>query len=95
MKAIMITYNQVLNAAIVALLDELDLRGFTRWTDVEGRGSDTGEPHLGTHIWPALNQAMLCVVADEAVDPLLEGLQKIDPRDRGLRAFVWPIESAI
>ena len=97
MKSILIVYNQVLQPDLMDLLDELEVRGFTRWTDVEGRGTDTGEPRMGTHTWPALNSTMLCVVDDDRVDPLLEGIEVIDDEgiDRGIRAFVWTVEQSV
>jgi len=75
-------------------LDRLKIRGFTRWTDIHGSGSDQGEPHFGSHAWPAKNQATLAVVEDQQVERLLEVLHRIDQSapQQGLRAFVWNIE---
>lgn len=95
MKAIMITYHIVLAEEILATLDRLDVRGFTRWSDIQGRGSHTGVPQMGSHTWPGLNGAMLCVVEDEQTPPLLEALKELDEEERGLRAFVWPIEQML
>ena len=97
MKSIMIVYNQVMSEELLDLVDELDVRGFTRWRDVQGRGTKCGDPHMGTHTWPALNGAMLCVVEDERVDTILEALRALDreAERRGLRAFVWNVEQAI
>lgn len=97
MKSILIVYNQVMGRELIELLDELDIRGFTRWNDVQGRGSESGEPHMGTHTWPSLNGALLCVVEDDDVDPLLEGVEKLDDQgnDRGIRAFVWNVERSV
>ena len=64
---------------------------------MQGRGSKTGEPHLGTHAWPSLASAMLTMVEDDRVDKVLERLKAIDdnkPR-LGLRAFVWPVTRSI
>ena len=97
MQSIMIVYNQVLSRDVVELLEDFDVRGFTRWKDVEGRGSSTGDPHLGTHTWPALNEAMLCVVDEQRVEPVLNALTELDEQgeDRGLRAFVWDVQAVI
>ncbi len=98
MKSVMIVYNQVMSREVEQMLDELDVRGFTRWTDVEGRGSTTGKPHLGTHTWPALNGAILCVIDDERVEALLDGVRSLDESgrvDRGIRAFVWHVEQMV
>lgn len=96
MKAIFIAYSQAFNEEIVEVLEKYDQRGFSRWADVQGRGSVDGEPHLNSHAWPRLNQAVLVMVDDEKVQPLLDELKKKDEESPklGLRAFVWNIETS-
>lgn len=97
MKSILITFDQSYNERIVMLLDRMNCRGFTRIEQVQGRGTRKGEPHYGSHAWPAMNAALLTVVDDASVDPLLEALREMDARTEqlGLRAFVWNIEKTI
>ncbi len=97
MKAIFISYNQSLTEEVQEILDDLSIRGFTQWNDIQGRGSETGEPHEGTHTWPELNNAHLTMVADEKVAALLEKLDALNNQTikQGLRAFVWNIENTI
>lgn len=97
MKAVFISHNQALSEEISEILDELAIKGFTQWIEVNGEGSRNGEPHMGTHTWPALNNVLLTIVPDEKVNKLLETLSELDKtvEDQGLRAFVWNIESAI
>ena len=59
MKAIFISFNQAYYEAIVSIMDRNNLKGFTYWDVVQGRGSKTGEPHYGNHAWPTLNSAIL------------------------------------
>lgn len=97
MKSILITYDQAHHEAILELLDHNSCRGFTALGTVQGRGSHRGEPHYGTHAWPALASAIITVVPDDRVDPLLDGLRLLDetkPR-LGLRAFVWNVERTL
>ncbi len=91
MKAVFISYNQSITFEVKEILDELGIKGYTQWTDVQGRGSVNGELHEGTHTWPELNNAHLIMVEDEKVTPLLEQLKKLDKKSeqQGLRAFVW------
>ena len=93
MKAVFIAFNQAYNDEIVDLLERRGQRGFTRWNDILGRGSVDGEPHYGNHAWPVQNMAILTMVEDAAVAPLLEDLEATDKAspDLGLRAFVWDI----
>lgn len=93
MKAIFISFNQAYNDQIVDLLESLGQRGFTRWNDILGRGGVDGEPHYGSHAWPVQNMAVLTVVEDDLVRPVMDALRKTDEAspDLGLRAFVWDV----
>ena len=97
MKAIFISFNQAYYEMILSVMDRNNIRGFTHWETVQGRGSKNGEPHYGSHAWPTLNSAILAMVDDEKVDPFLDLLQKMDMQTeaQGLRAFVWNIEKSI
>ena len=93
MKALFISYNQALTDRINKMLDLHGVRGFTRWGLTEGRGSIDGEPHYGTHAWPAMNSSVLAIVEDEKIPVLLEAMREIDytTQQQGSRAFVWDI----
>jgi hypothetical protein len=97
MKAVFIAYNQAYGEEIVELLDSLELRGFTQWIDIQGRGMAGGEPHYGNHAWPTMNYAMLTIVPDDKVDRLLSMLKgkDLESPDLGLRAFSWNIEQSV
>lgn len=97
MKAIFISFNQSYYEQVLAILDRNSCRGFTSWQEVQGRGSEAGEPHYGSHAWPTLNSAMLVMVEDRKVDNLLKNLHALDMKTeaQGLRAFVWSIEQSI
>ena len=94
MKAVFISHNQALTEAVNAILERHSIRGYTKWQDVQGRGSYHGEPHFGTHTWPAKNSAIIAIMDESKVEPLLESLRKLDLKaeQQGLRAFVWNIE---
>lgn len=97
LKSVMIVYNQANTERVEFLLDELGVRGFTFFENVQGRGTVDGDPRRGTHAWPEMNSAMLCVVDESKVDELLEGVQKLDLRNKevGVKAFVWAIEQMV
>ena len=78
MKSVLITFDQAYYERIMALLDRLNCRGFTYLEKVQGRGSKTGDPHFGSHAWPSMCSAILTVVDDNKVDPLLDTLHKMD-----------------
>lgn len=94
MKAVFITFDQAHYERIVDILDRLNCRGFTSWSQISGRGSVDGEPHYGSHAWPSLASAIITMVPDERVKPLIDRLKAVnDERPKlGLRAFVWQLE---
>ncbi len=97
MKSVFIVFNQANTERVEYVLDYLDVRGFTMWEDVKGRGTNGGEPRMGDHTWPEMNSAVMAIVPDEKVDKLLTAVKKIDEinTDVGVKAFVWAIEKMI
>lgn len=90
MKAVFISFYQAFYDEVIDVLDKLEIRGFTYWPEVQGRGSKTGEPHYGTHAWPTLNAAVLTFVEDDKVKPLLDEIKRLDDSapQQGIHAFV-------
>ena len=97
MTAIFIAYNQAYYEEISELLEKQGVRGFTRWNEITGRGSTTGEAHYGSHTWPTFNDAILTFVDDEKVDDIMNTLHEHDLQtpELGLRAFAWKIDKTI
>ena len=96
MKGIFIAYDQAYNMEIADAIEALGVRGFTMWQDIAGRGGFSGEPHLGNHAWPTMNNAILTFVDDDKVDSILQAIRAFDEDTPalGLRAFVWGIEKS-
>ena len=94
MKAIFIAFDQAYYERIIEMLQLSNCRGFTGWQEVQGRGSNDGEPHYGTHAWPTLNSAMLIFLPDDKVEPLLKEIHLLDESapQQGIHAFVMPAE---
>jgi len=94
MKAVMIIFNQAVTEKVEYMLDFLDIRGYTMWEDVKGRGTHSGEPRMNTHTWPEMNSAVMAIIDDDRVDALLGKVKKIDEinTEVGIRAFVWTVE---
>lgn len=97
MKTVFIAYDKALHDFVMEALNSSLCKGYTLLPDVHGRGSVTGEPHLGSHAWPSTNSAILTICEDTKVEPLLNRLRKIDEENPllGLRAFVWAVEQSI
>jgi nitrogen regulatory protein PII len=97
MKAVMIIYNQAHTEKVEYVIEKLGIKGYSLWDQVQGRGSNSGLPHLGTHTWPEINKIMLTIVDNEQVDELLNKVKKIDSinEEVGIRAFVWDVEKTV
>lgn len=92
----MIIFNQASTERVEYIFDRLKIRGYTWWSEVRGRGTETGDPRQGTHTWPELNSAAMTIVPDEQVEGLLDNVRKLDELNKevGVRAFVWNIEES-
>jgi nitrogen regulatory protein PII len=97
MKSVMIVFNQANTERVEYMLDMLEINGFTFFEEVQGRGTNGGEPRRGTHAWPEMNSCVMTIIPDEKVAPLLEAIKKLDKRNEevGVRAFVWNIEATV
>jgi nitrogen regulatory protein PII len=97
MKAVFIVYNQAYGDEIIAAVEALGQRGFTRFDGVGGRGSQSGIPHLDSHAWPEYNDALMLLVEDEKAAPVLEALRAKDAAtpELGLKAFSWKIDEVL
>lgn len=97
MKAVFIVFNQTNTERVEYILDKLEIRGYSFWQDVHGRGSVEGPPHKGSHVWPELNSAIITIVNDDRVQGLLDAVHKLDIRNKsmGVHAFVWNTEQMV
>ena len=97
MKSVFIIFNQANTERMEYLLAQLNISGFTFFEQVQGAGTNGGEPRRGTHTWPEMNSAIITVIEDEKVAELLSYVKKLDKRNPtvGVRAFVWNIEQMV
>lgn len=97
MKAVFIVFNQANTERVEYLLETMGIRGYTWWTDVQGKGTNTGQPRMGTHTWPEMNSAVMTIIPDDLVESLLANVRKMDEinLEVGVRAFVWEILATV
>ncbi|WMJ74570.1 P-II family nitrogen regulator [Cytophagaceae bacterium ABcell3] len=97
MKAVFIVYNQGMTGEVFEALESLGVRGFTQWESVRGRGSETGEPRMGTHTWPSLNNALMSIVTEEEAHQLLEKVKELNKEmpEQGIKAFSWKVDGMV
>ena len=97
MKSVFIVFNQANTERVEYMLDALNISGFTFFEQVQGRGTNGGEPRRGTHTWPEMNSAVMTIIDDDRVPELLSYVRRLDMRNEevGVRAFVWNIEQTV
>ena len=97
MKAVFMACNQSMYDAVIDKMNDMELRGFTGWEELIGRGSKDGEPHLGSHAWPTMNSALISVMEDDKATEFLKRLKQLDENNgkQGLRAFAWSVTDSI
>jgi nitrogen regulatory protein PII len=97
MKAVFIIFNQAITNKVEKALELAQIKGFSKWNEMVGAGSNEGEPHLGTHVWPSLNSGIFTVLEDEKVKTLLNLIEQINniAEAQGIHAFVWNIETMV
>lgn len=93
MKAVFVACNQSMYDAVMNVMKDMEIRGFTGWEELMGCGSKDGEPHLGSHAWPTMNSALIAVMEDDKAAAFLARLKQLDVDNdqQGLRAFAWPV----
>lgn len=97
MQAILIAFDQAHYEHIIEVLEHCGCRGFTAWPQVTGRGTNGGEPHMGSHAWPSLSSAVITVVPDDRAPRIMQRLHELDQErpKLGLRAFQWAVTASI
>ncbi|NOZ13861.1 MAG: hypothetical protein GXO69_09495 [Acidobacteria bacterium] len=86
-------YNNILDTAVHGLLDKMDICGFTELEEVKGKGCKTGF-HLGTSVYPDLNNMLLVIEDSEKLGLLSTELKKMKEEfpEEGLKIFTVPVE---
>jgi len=89
----MICYNEAIDDEIIELLDGANVKGYTKWTKVLGKGATSG-PHLYSHVWPKANNVIAAALPEEVADAVMKNVRKMKTEvgSEGLKAFMWEIE---
>ncbi|MCK5879985.1 MAG: hypothetical protein KAH24_09395 [Holophagae bacterium] len=89
---LIVVYNDILDNAVREFLDEMDVSGFTELDGVKGKGHQTGY-HLGTPVYPDLNNMLLIIEDDEKLNELVKRLKSMNEEfpEEGLKMFTVPV----
>jgi len=88
-KLLFIIHDEGIRPDLMEVLGRLGIHHYTRWTDAEGAG-ETGPKH-GDPVWPGLNDVVMLVLDETAVEPLVAALHEMRdsfPLTPGLRIIV-------
>ena len=93
MKLVIICYNIAIHEEVLEVLKEAGVSSYTRFKEVQGVGKLSG-PHLGTHIWPAINSVLIVALEEDKKDKLIEKIKELrnELGREGVKAFVLPVE---
>ena len=93
MKMVFIMYNIAINDEVMEVLKGVGIKEYTRWEQAAGCGKTSG-PHLGNHVWPAVNSVLAVAVEDNKKDKLMERIKELRQKlgKEGIKAFVLPVE---
>ena len=91
-RMLIVVYNDILDNAVREILDEMDVCGFTELEGVKGKGSSTGF-HLGTPVYPDLNNMLFIIEDGETIQMLAERLKALKEEfpEEGLKIFTVPV----
>ncbi|NOY23640.1 MAG: hypothetical protein GXO70_09065 [Acidobacteria bacterium] len=92
-RMLILVYSSILDNAVREVLDEMNVCGFTELENVKGKGPRTGF-HLGTSVYPDLNNMLFIIEDAEKIAVLADELKKMEKEfpDEGLKLFTVPIE---
>lgn len=93
MKMIMLVYNEAVEEEVMEVVDSAGLKNFTRITRTHGKGTTSGT-HMGTDVWPGLNNIMHIACGEEQADKVVIGINNLRKSlgKEGIKAFVMPLE---
>jgi len=91
MNLMFIVYSNAVDDEMVEIARRIGC-GYTRFSGVHGEGE--GEPHLGTHIWPGVNNCIMIAADRKQETALAEEIRTLRQRfpGAGLRVFILPLK---
>ena len=93
MKMVMISYNEALDDEVMEVLSGCALKNYTKLTKAFGKGATSGT-HLGSDIWPGLNNILYVACKDDEARQLVSCVKNLRKSigKEGVKAFMWELE---
>lgn len=92
-KMVMITYNEAIDAEVMELLGQRELKSYTKIVSTFGSGRASGT-HLGNDIWPGKNNILYVACSEKESKELISYVKTLRKKlgKEGVKAFILPIE---
>ena len=94
MLLIFITFSNAVDDEMVEII-KANTNGYTKFLNVQGEG--TKEPHLGTHIWPDINNCIMASIENNKKDKIAKEIKKLKQvfPTVGINIFVTQLKEMI
>ena len=92
-KMVVIVYNEAVDAEAMEALSACAVTNYTKIPAVYGKGDASGT-HLGTDIWPGLNNILYVVCGEIQAQKILDYIRQLRKKigAEGIKAFLLPVE---
>lgn len=93
MKMVMICYNEAIDAEVMEVLGDGNLKNYTKVSGAFGSGAASGI-HLGNDIWPGRNNILFVACQEKEAKELLSAVRELRKKlgREGVKAFALPLE---
>ncbi len=94
MLLLFITYSNAVDDEMVEILKEHS-NGYTKFTNVQGEGNK--DPHLGTHIWPDVNNCIMAGIENSKKNNIANDVKELKAKfpSIGISIFVTQLKEMI
>lgn len=89
-----VVYSNAVDEEVVEII-KTHTGGYTKFSGVQGEGNR--EPHLGTHIWPAINNCIMTAVDNKKKNVIAAEIKKLKEKfpDIGINIFITGLKEMI
>ena len=89
-----IIYSNAVDDEIVEIIKK-NSEGYTKFSGVQGEGH--GEPHLGTHIWPSINNCIMTAIDNTKEEKIVNATKTLKEKfpGIGIQIFITNLAKAI
>ncbi|MBN2401891.1 MAG: hypothetical protein JXN64_05785 [Spirochaetes bacterium] len=85
MVLVFIVYSNAVDDEMVEMVKE-HAGAYTKFIAVQGEGS--GEPHLGSHVWPGVNNCMMVATDEKALGRIKKEVKDLKSKFKGVGIHV-------